>query len=79
MERFVRHGMGGRPDTYSPYDYFGEFGVVMDAINNNPKIPVKNNIIGPSVSNSEWSPERVFDTGYVDAYNSNLWALAVEQ
>jgi hypothetical protein len=43
----IRHGLGGRQPTYSPNDYFGEFGVIMNAINNNPNIPVKNNIIGP--------------------------------
>lgn len=71
--------MGGRPITYSPQDYFNEFGVVMAAINNDPTIPTKNNIIGPSISSSQWSPEQVFDTGYIQAYTNNLGALAVEK
>jgi len=43
----IRHGVGGRSAAYSPFDYFREFGVVMNAINGNANIPVKNNIIGP--------------------------------
>jgi len=59
-------------------DYFGEFGEVVAAINSNDQIPTKHNLIGPSVSASEWSPEQVFNTGYVNAYGNNLMALAVE-
>jgi hypothetical protein len=43
----IRHGLGGRQASYSPSYYFSEFGTVMNAINDNPNIPVKNNIIGP--------------------------------
>jgi hypothetical protein len=75
----LRHGLGGRPDTYSPLDYFNEFGGMMNAINNNPNMPVKNNIVGPSVAVAEWTPEVVFDTGYLTTYGSLLTAIAVEQ
>jgi hypothetical protein len=74
-----RHNAGGRPTNYSPQDYFNEFGTIMTAINNNPKIPVKNNIIGPSTSGSQWTLEDVFNTSYIQAYTQNLGAIAVEK
>ena len=41
-------------------------------------IPVNNNLIGPSVSGG-WTPEQVWDTGFITRYESNLGALSVEQ
>jgi hypothetical protein len=57
----------------------GEFGVMVQAINNNPNIPVKNNLIGPSVATGSWTPEMVWDTGFIPSYTNSLSALAVEQ
>lgn len=76
---YGRHGVGGRPDTYSPYDYFGEFAIMMNAINADAEIPVKNRIIGPSVTGQFWTPEQVFDTGYIAAYGNNLGFISVER
>lgn len=70
---------GHRPSTYSPWDYFGEFATMIQAINNDSNIPVKNNLIGPSVATGQWTPEMVWDTGYIPAYTNSLSALAVEQ
>ncbi|KIP06544.1 glycoside hydrolase family 79 protein [Phlebiopsis gigantea 11061_1 CR5-6] len=67
-----------RPLNYSQEDYFGEFGVVVQAIANDNKITVRNNLIGPSVSTGPWTPESVFNTGFVSAYDSALGALSVE-
>ncbi|KAF7974485.1 hypothetical protein HWV62_12034 [Athelia sp. TMB] len=67
-----------RPETYTPYDFFGEFGVLVQAIDSDQNIPVKNNLIGPSVSGT-WSPEQVWDTGFIPAYTNSLSALAVER
>jgi len=50
----------------------------MNAINNDPGITVKNNIVGPSIA-TEWTPEMVFNTGYIQAYANNLGALSVEK
>lgn len=75
----TRHGEGGRPDTYSPQDYFNEFKLVMDGINSDTNIARKNIIIGPSVSTSQWTPEDVFNTGYIQAFADNLGALSVEK
>ncbi|KAI6035708.1 glycoside hydrolase family 79 protein [Pisolithus marmoratus] len=72
---YAAHGV--RPSTYSPYDYFGEFGIVVDAVNNDNSIPVKNNLVIPSVSGT-WTPEDVFNTGIVASYDSSLGYLAVE-
>ncbi|KAG2129513.1 glycoside hydrolase family 79 protein [Suillus bovinus] len=66
-----------RPSTYSPSDYFGEFGTVVSAINNDGNIPVKNNLIVPSIT-GQWTPESVWNTGLVETYSSSLGALAVE-
>lgn len=65
--------------TYGPYDYFGEFGTVVQAIQNNPKIPARNNLIAPSVASGPWKPEDVWNTGFLEAYGNSLSALAVEQ
>ena len=75
----VTRSHGHRPATYSPFDYFGEFGVMVQAIGNDSNIPVKNNLIGPSIATGAWTPEMVWDTGFVTSYANSLLALAVEQ
>jgi hypothetical protein len=70
---------GHRQATYSPFDYFGEFGVMVQAINNDASIPVKNQLIGPSIATGAWTPEMVWDTGFIPSYTGSLSALAVEQ
>jgi hypothetical protein len=48
-------------------------------INNDTAIPKKENqLIVPSVQ-ILWTPESVWDTGIVSAYNNSLYALAVER
>ena len=51
-----RHGH--RPASYGPYDYFGEFGQVVEAIKADANIHTSNNLIGPSISSDVWTPER---------------------
>ncbi|OJA16747.1 hypothetical protein AZE42_09611, partial [Rhizopogon vesiculosus] len=67
-----------RPSTYAPADYFGEFGIVVQAVNNDGNIPVKNNLIAPSVSGTNSILSAVWDTGLVETYSSSLGWLAVE-
>ncbi|KAH8092184.1 hypothetical protein BXZ70DRAFT_951580 [Cristinia sonorae] len=67
-----------RANTYSPFDYFGEFGVVVDAIGNNSNIPVRNNLVAPSVATGPWRPEDVWNTGFIPAYQNVLGVLSVE-
>ncbi|KAL0954363.1 hypothetical protein HGRIS_003354 [Hohenbuehelia grisea] len=67
-----------RPATYGPFDYFGEFGDLVQTMANNPNIPVKNNLIGPSIATGDWIPEQVWDTNYIEAYKDYLSILTVE-
>ncbi|KAF9484212.1 glycoside hydrolase family 79 protein [Pholiota conissans] len=68
---------GHRALNYSQQDYFNEFGLLINAINADPLITSRDILIGPSVS-TNWSPESVFDTGYIDAYTNSLAYLSVE-
>ncbi|KAF9054026.1 glycoside hydrolase family 79 protein [Panaeolus papilionaceus] len=69
---------GHRPQTYNQYDYFGEFGVLVNAVNADDNIPKKNLLIGPNVNSGAWTPEMVWDTGFIDTYTDSLAFLAVE-
>lgn len=78
LTTIFRHGR--RKSSYAPSDYFGEVGSVIAQINADGKIPVKTNILlGPSVASVIWTPEMVWDTGFIQAYTSQLYALTVEQ
>jgi hypothetical protein len=70
---------GHRESGYSPYDYLGEFGDVVQAIQANSKIPIKNGLIGPSLATGNWIPEDIWNTGFVDTLHDDLLALAMEQ
>ena len=74
-----RHNEGGRPQSYSVQDYFNEFQVMMTGINNDASIPRKNIIVGPSISTALWTPEDVFNTGYISAFTNNLGFISVEK
>ncbi len=52
---------------------------MVEAIGNDTLIPVRNNLIAPSVATGPWTPESVWDTGFVGVYSDSLGALAVEQ
>ncbi|KAI0651080.1 glycoside hydrolase family 79 protein [Trametes meyenii] len=69
---------GHRPLTYSPFDFFGEYALFTEAYQADSQVPIKNNIIAPSVSGT-WAPELIWDTGFVEAYTSYLSHLAVER
>jgi hypothetical protein len=70
---------GHRPATYSPSDYFGEFGVVVAALGSDSNVRNQNLLIGPNVATGAWTPEMVWDTGFVQSYSPQLAYLAVEQ
>ena len=70
---------GHRPVNYSPFDYFGEFGVMAAAIANNSNIRNQNLLIGPNIATGAWTPEMVWNTGFVQSYSPQLAYLAVEQ
>ncbi|KAJ7923331.1 glycoside hydrolase family 79 protein [Mycena leptocephala] len=66
-----------RNQTYGPQDYTNEFGQLVAALAEDSHVPVKNNFIGPSVSGT-WTPETVWNTGFISQYTASLGALAVE-
>ncbi|KAJ7691770.1 glycoside hydrolase family 79 protein [Mycena rosella] len=66
-----------RNSSYNPQAYADEFGELIAALAADSNVPVKNNLIGPSVSGT-WTPEMVWDTGFISEYTTNLGALSVE-
>ncbi|KAJ7163680.1 glycoside hydrolase family 79 protein [Mycena filopes] len=68
---------GHRPSTYGPYDYGGEFSDFLTAMSAANLDATK--LIGPNIANFAWTPEMVWDTGFVDTFNANLAYLAVEK
>ena len=73
----VRHGH--RPEEWGPPDFFNEFGSMTQAYSSDSQVPVKNNLIAPSISSPNWPPEVVWNTGFVQAYAQYLRALSVQQ
>lgn len=51
---------------------------MIDAINADSNIPTKNDLIVPNLSGA-WTPESVWDTGFITAYASSIGILSVEQ
>ncbi|KAI0296999.1 glycoside hydrolase family 79 protein [Multifurca ochricompacta] len=69
-----------RPTGYSPFDYMGDIGSLINQVSSNSLVPNKNNLfIIPSISATVWTPEQVWDTGIVGTYTSSLYGLAVER
>ncbi|CDO76008.1 hypothetical protein BN946_scf184780.g15 [Trametes cinnabarina] len=67
-----------RPQGYNQTDYFNEFGIVVNAIQNDAQIPTRGNLVAPSVQGG-WSLESVFDTGFLNAYGTDVSILSVER
>lgn len=76
---FIYHRTGLRPVGYSPASYTNEVGDLLKAIDADPRIPVKNNLVGPSITSAAWSPEQVWQTGFIDKFKSRLRALTVQK
>ncbi|KAI0673206.1 glycoside hydrolase superfamily [Trametes maxima] len=68
---------GHRPPNYNQTDYYNEFGVVMNAVQQDAKIKHKSNLIAPSLQGT-WNPEDLFATGFLDSYASSLDVIAME-
>ncbi|KAJ7090786.1 hypothetical protein B0H15DRAFT_836879 [Mycena belliarum] len=71
-----------RPATYSPFDYGGEFSdflAQVEAAGVDPTGRTRRSLIGPNIANFAWTPEQVWDSGYVDKFAANLAYLAVEK
>ena len=56
---------------------------MVDAINNDPKITTRGNLIGPSLSSTQtdkgWTYDAIWNTNYIEAYKPALGALAAER
>ncbi|KAF8994926.1 hypothetical protein BDQ17DRAFT_1412398 [Cyathus striatus] len=63
---------------YGPFDYFREVGLLIDAMGNDTNIANENLLAGPNVATGDWTPEMVWDTGFVDSYSEQLAWLGVE-
>ncbi|KAJ3569540.1 hypothetical protein NP233_g4984 [Leucocoprinus birnbaumii] len=74
---YARHGH--RPESYTPMDYFNEFGQMIQALKDNGIPRVDDMLVGPSLASADWTPQMVWDTGFVTQYSEYLHALSVER
>ncbi|KAJ7607419.1 glycoside hydrolase family 79 protein [Roridomyces roridus] len=73
---------GHRAASYGPFDYYGEFSDCISQLASDgvdPTGKAATLLMGPSVADGNWSPEMVWDTGFVDTYSNNLAFLTVEK
>ncbi|KAG2005628.1 hypothetical protein CC2G_002017 [Coprinopsis cinerea AmutBmut pab1-1] len=73
---YARHGH--RDESYGPYDYLGEFDNLINAMSGDVHLSNRQLLIGPNVATGDWTPEMVWETGFVDQFSNNLAYLAVE-
>jgi hypothetical protein len=57
----------------------GEFGELVTAMEGDEHVVNQRLLIGPNIATGDWTPEMVWNTGFVDTFSSNLAYLAVEQ
>jgi hypothetical protein len=69
---------GRRPSTYSPFDYMGEVGDLINVMKDTQYEQVRNRLITPSVAQN-WPLKEIWDTGIVDAYIEQIALLSVER
>ncbi|KAG6856827.1 hypothetical protein H0H87_000304 [Tephrocybe sp. NHM501043] len=87
-DRLLGLQAGNEPDYYlnhghrtKPYDvteYTNEFDSLVQAIQNNPNVPVKNMLIGPSLASGPWEPDRLWPTGYLDKFKDVLKIITMQ-
>ncbi|KAL0952547.1 hypothetical protein HGRIS_006805 [Hohenbuehelia grisea] len=73
---YARHGH--RPQEYGPFDYVGEVSNLLTAMSGDVHARNRQLLIGPNLATGDWIPEQIWDTGFVDTFNTNLAFLAVE-
>ncbi|THV02731.1 hypothetical protein K435DRAFT_748884 [Dendrothele bispora CBS 962.96] len=79
---YVRHGH--RNEGWGPNDFLSEMQSLVSAMqtsasNGSPYASTYQKLlIGPNVNTGDWTPEMVWDTGFVDTLNDNLAFLSVE-
>ncbi|KAI0633082.1 glycoside hydrolase superfamily [Trametes polyzona] len=79
--------VGNEPDLYADHkhrdpgynqtDYFNEFGVIVKAIESDPKIKSRGNLVAPSLQGT-WTLESVYDTGFLTTYGDSISIVSVE-
>ncbi|KAG6850008.1 hypothetical protein C0991_010843, partial [Blastosporella zonata] len=69
---------GHRTEPYDVTEYSDEFASLVQAIQDNPKVPVKNMLIGPSLASGPWLPDRLWPTGYLDRFKDVLKIISME-
>ncbi|KAF8883604.1 hypothetical protein CPB84DRAFT_1686265 [Gymnopilus junonius] len=69
-----------RPPSYGPQDYSNDFGLMVTALNQDSLLTqrTRNLLLGPSIQ-VLWTPEEVWNTGFVSTYSQELAYLAVER
>lgn len=73
---YQRHGH--RPEGYSPYDFWGEWKDLLEDMQGPEHERNRQILIGPSIATGDWTPEMVWDTGFLDSYVNNMYAVTVE-
>lgn len=75
---YVNHGH--RPDSYGPQGYFDDFGLMVNALKQDPLVSESTQklLIGPSIQ-FNWTAEQVWATGFIPAYTDSLAFLSVER
>ena len=67
-----------RPAPYGPGDYIHELERLIQTVDPDPNIPVKNRFIAPSTV-GEWTLESIWDAGFFNVMRNRLYALTVER
>ncbi|KAG5636140.1 hypothetical protein H0H81_008996 [Sphagnurus paluster] len=73
---YLSHGHCAEP--YGPTGYSNEFAALVTAIQNDPQIPMKKMLIGPSLASGLWSPEQLWETGYLERFKGSLTEVTME-
>ncbi|KAJ7103817.1 hypothetical protein C8R44DRAFT_945254 [Mycena epipterygia] len=77
---YVQHGQ--RVGPYTPNNYSGEmhdFLAQLAASGADVSGRAKQLLVAPNIADNGWTPEQVWETGFVDTYSDNLAYLAVEK
>ncbi|KAG6856828.1 hypothetical protein H0H87_000305 [Tephrocybe sp. NHM501043] len=67
-----------RVKPYGVEEYANEFGSLVQAIQDNPNVPIKNMLIGPSLTSGPWLPDMLWPTGYLERFKDALKIIAME-
>ncbi|KAG6829763.1 hypothetical protein H0H92_003553 [Tricholoma furcatifolium] len=63
---------GHRTAPYDVTEYANDIASLIQAIQEDGRIHVKDMLIGPSLASGPWSPDRLWPTGYLDRFQNSL-------